>query len=211
MWSTGCDRPHQSDRKRIRRAGHHVRALLITLCQWCGIVGSSPFTSFCSQLQRSRTSSRPDRNGWRDARWTGSLFYFLSCVRGTTTTKIRCIVTWLWVSVSLSRWSTWQTRSQWSDAACCKKWRRWWPSLRPRKPPSPQRSHFKKCVNVGPNGVDDAYRQNIQIADLNALNAALAVIRWKKFCGFYVDLEQEHQSNFTIDGNIITNSYFHET
>ena len=76
---------------------------------------------------------------------------------------------------------------------------------------SPQRSHFKKCVNVGPNGVDDAYRQNIQIADLNALNAALAVIRWKKFCGFYVDLEQEHQSNFTIDGNIITNSYFHET
>ncbi|WP_300381166.1 ThiF family adenylyltransferase [Henriciella sp.] len=73
-----------------------------------------------------------------------------------------------------------------------------------------QRSHFEKCVNLSGNDADDAYRQNIQIADLNALNAALAVMRWKKLVGFYVDLEHEHQSNFTIDGNIITNSHFHE-
>lgn len=73
-----------------------------------------------------------------------------------------------------------------------------------------QRSHFEKCVNLSSDDVDDAYRQNIQIADLNALNAALAVMRWKKLFGFYVDLEHEHQSNFTIDGNIITNSHFHE-
>lgn len=73
-----------------------------------------------------------------------------------------------------------------------------------------QRSHFGNCVNLGATDVDDAYRQNIQIADLNALNASLAVIRWKKLFGFYGDLEREHQSNFTIDGNLITNSHFHE-
>ena len=32
---------------------------------------------------------------------------------------------------------------------------------------------------------EDDYSRNIQIADLNALNAALAVIKWKKISGFY--------------------------
>jgi hypothetical protein len=49
------------------------------------------------------------------------------------------------------------------------------------------------------------YGMNIQIADLNALNAALAVIRWKKHLGFYSDLEHEHHSTYQIDGNEITN------
>jgi hypothetical protein len=40
----------------------------------------------------------------------------------------------------------------------------------------------------------DPYRQNIQTEDLNMLNSALAVIRWKKLCGFYVDFEREHYS-----------------
>ena len=34
---------------------------------------------------------------------------------------------------------------------------------------------------------DDVYRTNIQIGELNALNAALAVIRFKQLRGFYVD------------------------
>ena len=49
------------------------------------------------------------------------------------------------------------------------------------------------------------YQDNIQIADLNMLNAALAVIRWKKLCGFYVDVEREHHSVYDIDGNFIHN------
>lgn len=53
--------------------------------------------------------------------------------------------------------------------------------------------------------VDDYYDTNIQIADLNALNAALAVLRWKKLRGVYADLEQEHQSIYEIDGNAILN------
>lgn len=39
---------------------------------------------------------------------------------------------------------------------------------------------------------DDEYRANIQISELNALNAALAVLRYKQLRGFYVD-----------DGNLV--------
>ncbi len=55
---------------------------------------------------------------------------------------------------------------------------------------------------------DDAnneYSRNIQIVDLNALNAALAVIKWKKIFGFYSDLDNEHHSVYTIDGNALDN------
>jgi hypothetical protein len=52
---------------------------------------------------------------------------------------------------------------------------------------------------------DDAYDLNIQIADLNALNATMAVIRWKKLFGFYGDLEDEHYSVYSIDGNLLIN------
>lgn len=52
---------------------------------------------------------------------------------------------------------------------------------------------------------DDEYDQNIQIADLNMLNAALAVIKWKKLVGFYSDFEHEHSSTYTIDGNHLLN------
>ena len=53
--------------------------------------------------------------------------------------------------------------------------------------------------------VKDDYSRNIQIADLNALNAALAVIKWKKSLGFYVDLESEHTSLYQVDGNHLLN------
>ncbi len=52
---------------------------------------------------------------------------------------------------------------------------------------------------------DDEYDQNIQIAELNMLNAALAVIKWKKLFGFYTDFEHEYSSTYTIDGNHLLN------
>lgn len=52
---------------------------------------------------------------------------------------------------------------------------------------------------------DNEYERNIQVADLNALNALLAVIKWKKLCGFYTDLEREHHCVYAVDGNEITN------
>ena len=64
-----------------------------------------------------------------------------------------------------------------------------------------KRDHLRKRVALSGGGRDDAYTQNIQIADLNALNATLAVIKWKKLCGFYMDLEKEHNSTYVISGN----------
>jgi hypothetical protein len=54
---------------------------------------------------------------------------------------------------------------------------------------------------------DDAniYDTNIQIAELNALNAALAVIKWKKVAGFYSDVFREHNTLYTINDNLLHN------
>jgi hypothetical protein len=48
---------------------------------------------------------------------------------------------------------------------------------------------------IGPND----YSRNIQVADLNALNAVLAVIKWKKLCGFYHDLTREHHTTYVLE------------
>lgn len=68
------------------------------------------------------------------------------------------------------------------------------------------REHLRKGrASFAENDIEDEYSQNIQIAEMNALNAALAVIRWKKFYGFYDDLEREYHCTYTIDGNHMTN------
>jgi hypothetical protein len=77
--------------------------------------------------------------------------------------------------------------------------------LRTTTSTSDQRGHFSERVSFGGGRDADDYRSNIQIAELNALNAALAVIRWKKHLGIYADLEGEHHSCYAIDGNHIVN------
>ena len=67
------------------------------------------------------------------------------------------------------------------------------------------RDHFRSRVSFEDTPGDDDYNRNIQIADLNALNAALAVIKWKKLFGFYRDLKSEHHSQFSIDTNLLLN------
>ena len=67
------------------------------------------------------------------------------------------------------------------------------------------RGHIDSTVPFSGDGNDDVYARNIQIADLNMLSAALAVIRWKKLMGFYVDLEHEHSSYYNTDGNHLLN------
>ena len=57
---------------------------------------------------------------------------------------------------------------------------------------------------VAIEGHDD-YFQNIQTADLNALCASLAVIKWKKQLGFYKDLEEEHSNLYVIEGSRLIN------
>jgi hypothetical protein len=57
---------------------------------------------------------------------------------------------------------------------------------------------------------DNEYATNIQIADLNALNALMAVIKWKKLSGFYQDLKQEFNSTYTINTSQLINEDFIE-
>jgi Domain of unknown function (DUF6791)/ThiF family len=68
-----------------------------------------------------------------------------------------------------------------------------------------KRDHFRGRVSFEDAPGDNDYNRNIQIADLNALNAALAVIKWKKLFGFYRDLKSEHHSQFSIDTNLLLN------
>lgn len=64
--------------------------------------------------------------------------------------------------------------------------------------------HERNLIPFGNSG-DNPYDTNIQVSDLNALNACLAVVKWKKLLGFYADLENEHHSVYQIDGNHLIN------
>lgn len=67
-----------------------------------------------------------------------------------------------------------------------------------------KRDHFRKTVSLEVGADYNEYATNIQVADLNALNAALAVIKWKKLVGFYADYEHEHFSSYTIGFQMLT-------
>ena len=67
--------------------------------------------------------------------------------------------------------------------------------------------HAKHCIDfVGGDGPGE-YERNAQMAELNALNAALAVIKWKKMRGFYSDLGHELDTMYVLDGNRLINRF----
>lgn len=68
-----------------------------------------------------------------------------------------------------------------------------------------KRDHIPHRISFVGGGAQDIYSSNIQVADLNALNAILAVVKWKKIRGFYRDLEREHHCTYTTDGNQVIN------
>jgi hypothetical protein len=72
------------------------------------------------------------------------------------------------------------------------------------------RAAFYERVSLVERGEDAIYDQNIQVADLNALNATMAVIKWKKLSGFYGDYERELNSFYTIDTNALDSRYGNE-
>ena len=57
--------------------------------------------------------------------------------------------------------------------------------------------HIEQVVSFAKVPDDDLYR-NIQVADMNMLNAAMAVMKWKKMRGFYADDIREHHSLYTV-------------
>ena len=66
---------------------------------------------------------------------------------------------------------------------------------------SAQFDHVAERVPFADTPLPGVYPSNIQVAELNALNAAFAVIKWKKFLTFYLDQMHEHNSVYSINTN----------
>jgi len=64
--------------------------------------------------------------------------------------------------------------------------------------------HLARSIPMDADDGDALYRQNIQVADLNALNAQLAVIKWKQLCGFYEDVARSHHTAYTVATQSLT-------
>jgi hypothetical protein len=71
-----------------------------------------------------------------------------------------------------------------------------------------KRDHIPNRISFATADEIDDYDGNIQIAELNALNAALAVIKWKKLRGFYTMNRNEHFTVYTISENDLINNDF---
>lgn len=52
------------------------------------------------------------------------------------------------------------------------------------------------------------YDWNIQTADLNMLNAAMAVLKWKKFVGYYADSKKEFNTTYNVARNQLMSGEF---
>ena len=65
--------------------------------------------------------------------------------------------------------------------------------------------HADKCFELDDPSEGD--RQNEQTIELNALNAGLAVIKWKKLLGIYEDDSKELDCVYSIAANDICNKY----
>ena len=79
-----------------------------------------------------------------------------------------------------------------------------WAVCRVTSATAEKNDHIASRVSTADRDEEDAYAQNIQIADLNMLNAAMAVIKWKKMCKFYMDVENEHHSTYSTNFNLLT-------
>lgn len=64
--------------------------------------------------------------------------------------------------------------------------------------------HLAQRANLHDDDDEALYKSNIQVADLNAMNAALAVMRWKQYMGFYLDQGQAHNLNYTLSLQSLT-------
>jgi molybdopterin/thiamine biosynthesis adenylyltransferase len=68
---------------------------------------------------------------------------------------------------------------------------------------NPHAGSLLDTIAINPGDENDPYSTNIQIAEINVLCAVLAVIKWKKVCGFYIDLEPHDYLVYDInDGEI---------
>jgi hypothetical protein len=82
-------------------------------------------------------------------------------------------------------------------------------TLRTTLSTSEKRDHVRKHnrIKFGENR-NNQYSAVPQIAELNAFNAAVAVIKWKKIIGFYHDMQREYHSQFVLTNNKFLNNDF---
>lgn len=65
--------------------------------------------------------------------------------------------------------------------------------------------HERKRIPMREAQGNNEYARNIQIVELNAINAGFAILQWKQECGFYRDTEHELFSLFRVADNHILN------
>lgn len=63
--------------------------------------------------------------------------------------------------------------------------------------------HVESRISMGVDERAEEYDSNIQIAELNAYCAVMAVTWWKKHFGFYADFEKEHFTTYSIESNML--------
>jgi hypothetical protein len=73
-----------------------------------------------------------------------------------------------------------------------------------------KRDHVRTRTAFSDGEAANEYSQNVQICEVNALNAALAVIKWKKLCGYFDDTTKEHYCAYTIRSNQLISEDVHE-
>ncbi|MEL3972087.1 ThiF family adenylyltransferase [Rossellomorea oryzaecorticis] len=71
---------------------------------------------------------------------------------------------------------------------------------------TPDNSSALNKIAIGQAADNDVYSQNIQISELNALNAILGILAWKKMNGFYISEETIYNSTFIVDEEEISNA-----
>ncbi len=72
-------------------------------------------------------------------------------------------------------------------------------------PANRQHVYDRKRIPMNAAPGNNEYARNIQIAELNAINAGFAILQWKQECGFYRDTEHELYSLFRVADNHILN------
>jgi Domain of unknown function (DUF6791)/ThiF family len=73
-----------------------------------------------------------------------------------------------------------------------------------------KQDHVRNRMAFSDGEAVNEYSQNVQISELNALNAALAVIKWKKLCGYFDDVTKEHYCAYTVRSNQLISEDVHE-
>lgn len=71
------------------------------------------------------------------------------------------------------------------------------------------RAQARGRISFIEDDVVNEYDKNIQVAELNALNACLAVIAWKKHFGYYADMGHERFVSYSVAGGTLNKSDIH--